>query len=450
MNFKFMRFTLARAFLMGQPFLIGLALLSSVFTLNVYAQSTTAPKIVLIDRIVAVVNNDVITQFELNDRMRVVQRQLQAQGISLPPQATLEKQLLERMINEKIQLQFAAETGIRVDDTMLDRALQRIAEGNHMSLDAFRAAIDKDMSFAKFREDIRNEIIISRLKEREADNRTTVSDSEVEHYFATQAAKPGGDTEYNIAHILIQVPEQASAEQIQARKARAEQALAEIKKGTNFGQVSASFSDAPNALQGGDLGWRAASRLPQLFNDALNNLQVGEVSPILRSPNGFHILKLVDKRGRDVAMVVTQTHARHILIKTNELVSEADAKRRLVELKERLDNGANFADLARLQSEDGSAAKGGDLGWLSPGDTVPEFERAMDALPLKTVSDPVRTQFGWHLIEVLERRTEDVTQEKQKLKARLEIRERKADEAYQEFVRQLRDRAYVEYKQDER
>lgn len=445
MNFKFMRLG------WGPGFLLGLALISSSLTLNSYAQSSTAPKIVLIDRIVAVVNNDVITQFDLNDRMRVVQRQLQAQGIGVPPQATLEKQLLERMINEKIQLQFAAETGIRVDDTMLDRALQRIAEGNHMSLDAFRAAIDKDgMSFAKFREDIRNEIIISRLKEREADNRTTVSDSEVEHYFATQAAKPGGDTEYNIAHILIQVPEQASSDQIQARKARAEQALAEIKKGTNFGQVSASFSDAPNALQGGDLGWRAASRLPQLFNDALNNMQPGEISPILRSPNGFHILKLIDKRGRDVAMVVTQTHARHILIKTNELVSEADAKRRLVELKERLDNGASFADLARLQSEDASAAKGGDLGWLSPGDTVPEFERAMDALPLKTVSDPVRTQFGWHLIEVLERRTEDVTQEKQKLKARLEIRERKADEAYQEFVRQLRDRAYVEYKQDER
>lgn len=446
MNFKFMRFT------PGQIFVFCLSLIFSFVTLNSYAQPSTAPnKIVLIDRIIAVVNNDVITQFELNDRMRVVQRQLQAQGISLPPQATLEKQLLERMINEKIQLQFAAETGIRVDDTMLDRALQRIAEGNHMSLDAFRAAIDKDgMSFAKFREDIRNEIMISRLKEREADNRTTVSDSELEHYFATQAAKPGGDTEYNIAHILIQVPEQASAEQIQARKARAEQALAEIKKGTNFGQVSASFSDAPNALQGGDLGWRAATRLPQLFNDALNNLKVGEVSPILRSPNGFHILKLIDKRGRDVAMVVTQTHARHILIKTNELVSEADAKRRLVELKERLDNGANFAELARLQSEDGSAAKGGDLGWLSPGDTVPEFERAMDALPLNKVSDPVRTQFGWHLIEVLGRRTEDVTQEKQKLKARLEIRERKADEAYQEFVRQLRDRAYVEYKQDER
>jgi len=431
--------------------LSALLILTLSLTPAVWAQPRTPARVQLIDRILVVVNNDVITQFDLNARMRVVQAQLQRQGTPLPPREVLEKQVLERMINDKVQLQFADETGIRVDDATLDRAIERIAEGNHLSLEAFRQALEKDgVGFAKFREDIRHEIILTRLKEREADNRVTVTDSEVEHYFATQAARQGNETEFNLAHILISVPEQATPEQIQVRKARAEQALAEIKKGTDFGQVSASFSDAPNALQGGDLGWRPASRLPQLFNDALNALQPGEVSAILRSPNGFHILKLIDKRGRDIPMVVTQTHARHILVKTNELVSEADAKRRLTELKERLDNGASFAELARLHSEDGSAAKGGDLGWLSPGDTVPEFERAMDALPLKTVSEPIRTQFGWHLIEVLERRKEDVTKEKQKLNARLEIRERKADEAYQEFVRQLRDRAYVEYKQDER
>ena len=361
-----------------------------------------------------------------------------------------EQELLERMINEKVQLQFANETGIRVDDIALDRAIARIAEGNRMQLDDMRKALEKDgVSFAKFREDIRNEITLARIKEREADNRVVVTENELESYFANQAQK-GGDTEFNLAHILIQVPEQANTEQIQARKVRAEQALAELKKGTPFGQVSASFSDTPNALQGGELGWRPASRLPQLFADALNALQPGEISPLLRSPNGFHLLKLLDKRGRDVALVVTQTRARHVLIKTNEVVSEADAKRRLTELKERLDNGAKFADIARLHSEDGSAAKGGELGWLSPGDTVPEFERAMEALAPNTVSEPIRTQFGWHLIEVLERRREDVTQEKQKLRARLEIRERKADEAYQEFVRQLRDRAYVEFKQDDR
>lgn len=425
-------------------------LFALVFTLSISANAQRA-RIELLDRIVAVVNNEVITQYEFNERVRVVQRQLEAQGTKLPPREILEKQMMERIINERVQLQFAAETGIRVDDAALDRAIGRIAEGNRMSLDAFRQALEKDgISFAKFREEIRNEIILARVKEREADNRVAVTESEIAHFFANQAATQGGDTEFNVGHILIQVPEQASPEQIQTRRLRAEQALNELKKGTDFAQVSASFSDAPNALQGGELGWRAASRLPQLFSDALNPLQPGQVSALLRSPNGFHLLKLIDKRGRDVPTVITQTHARHILIKTNELVSEADAKRRLLDLKERLDNGANFAELARLQSEDGSAAKGGDLGWLSPGDTVPEFERAMDALAVNTISQPTLSPFGWHLIQVLERRQEDVTQEKQKLKARQEIRERKADEAYEEFVRQLRDRAYVEIRADDR
>ena len=426
-----------------------LLLLALLLSSSAWAQRKPA-RVEFIDRIVAVVNNDVITLSELNERILQVRRQLDSQKIPLPPQDVLEKQILERMINEKVQLQFASETGIRVDDTALDQAIGRIADGNRMTVDQLRQALEKDgVSFTKFRENIRNEIILSRLKEREADNRVVVTESELENYLVNQT-QTGNETEYNLAHILIQVPEQANAEKIQERKKIAEQALAELQKGTNFGQVAATFSDAPDGLQGGALGWRPASRLPQLFTDALNKMQLGEISPILRSPNGFHLLKLNDKRGRDAQLVVTQTHARHILIKTNEVVSEADAKRRLIELKERLDNGANFAELARLHSEDGSAAKGGDLGWLSPGDTVPEFEHAMDALPLNVVSQPVHTQFGWHLIEVLERRKEDVTKEKQKIRARQEIRERKADEAYQEFVRQLRDRAYVEIKQDDR
>ena len=428
-----------------------LSVLCITLTLSTAAWAQRTPsQVQFIDRIVAVVNNDIITQHELNERIRVVKNQLEGQKIQLPPQDVLEKQLLERMINERVQLQFANETGIRVDDGALDQAIARIAEGNRMPLDQLRQALEKDgVSFTKFREDIRNEITLSRVKEREADNKVVVTENELESYFANQAQK-GNDTEFNLGHILIQVPEQASAEQIQVRKKRAEQALAELNKGSDFGLVSASFSDAANALQGGELGWRPASRLPQLFTEALNKLQPGDVSPLLRSPNGFHLLKLYDKRGRDAVLVVTQTHARHILVKTNEVLSAADARHRLTELKERLDNGANFADLARLHSEDGSASKGGDLGWLSPGDTVPDFENAMIKLPINVVSPPIQTQFGWHLIEVLERRKEDVTQEKQKLRAKLEIRERKADEAYQEFVRQLRDRAYVEYKHEDR
>jgi peptidyl-prolyl cis-trans isomerase SurA len=404
----------------------------------------------LVGRIVAVVNNEVITQFELNDRMRTVMQQLQKRGTPLPPQEVLEKQMLERIITDRVQLQFAKETGIRVDDLQLDKTLQRIAQENNMTVEAFRGALEKDgISFAKFREEIRDEIILGRLREREVENRITVSEGEVEGFLSTRAAQAGGEDEFNLAHILVRVPEQASPEQIQGKRAHAEKALAELKK-MDFAQVAASYSDAPDALQGGVLGWRAASRLPALFLETVNSLNPGEASAVLRSPNGFHILKLLDKRSKGGALIVQKTHARHILIKTSEIASETDTKNRMVQLKERLDNGANFAELARLHSEDGSASKGGDLGWLSPGETVPEFERAMDALKPGEISVPVKSPFGWHLIQVQERRSEDVSKERQTLMARQEIRARKADEAYESWLRQLRDQAFVEYRLEDK
>jgi len=404
----------------------------------------------LVGRIVAVVNNEVITQFELNDRMRIVMQQLQKRGTPLPPQEVLEKQMLERIITDRVQLQFAKETGIRVDDLQLDKTLQRIAQENNMTVEAFRGALEKDgVSFAKFREEIRDEIILGRLREREVENRITVSEGEVENFLSTRSAQSGGEDEFNLAHILVRVPEQASPEQIQSKRAHAEKALAELQK-VDFAQVAASYSDAPDALQGGVLGWRAASRLPALFLETINGLKPGETSTVLRSPNGFHILKLLDKRSKGGALIVQKTHARHILIKTSEIASEIDAKNRMTQLKERLDNGANFAELARLHSEDGSASKGGDLGWLSPGETVPEFERAMDALKPGEISVPVKSPFGWHLIQVLERRSEDVSKERQSLMARQEIRARKADEAYENWLRQLRDQAFVEYRLEDK
>jgi peptidyl-prolyl cis-trans isomerase SurA len=404
----------------------------------------------LVGRIVAVVNNEVITQFELNDRMRIVMQQLQKRGTPLPPQEVLEKQMLERIITDRVQLQFAKETGIRVDDLQLDKTLQRIAQENNMTVDAFRGALEKDgISFAKFREEIRDEIILGRLREREVENRITVSEGEVEGFLSTRAAQAGGEDEFNLAHILVRVPEQASPEQIQGKRAHAEKALAELKK-MDFAQVAASYSDAPDALQGGVLGWRAASRLPALFQETVSSLKPGDTSAVLRSPNGFHILKLLDKRSKGGALIVQKTHARHILIKTSEIASETDTKNRMIQLKERLDNGANFAELARLHSEDGSASKGGDLGWLSPGETVPEFERAMDALKPGEISVPVKSPFGWHLIQVQERRSEDVSKERQTLMARQEIRARKADEAYESWLRQLRDQAFVEYRLEDK
>ena len=404
----------------------------------------------LVSRIVAVVNNEVITQFELNDRMRIVMQQLKKRGTPLPPQDVLEKQMLERIITDRVQLQLAKETGIRVDDLQLDKTLQRVAQENNLTVEAFRDTLEKDgVSFAKFREEIRDEIILGRLREREVENRITVSDGEVESFLNSRAAQTGGEDEFNLAQILVRVPEQASPEQIQSKREYAEKAWSELKK-VDFAQGAASYSDAPDALQGGVLGWRAASRLPTLFLETVNGLKPGEISAVLRSPNGFHILKLIDKRSKGGVLIVQKTHARHILIKTSEIVSETDAKNRIIQLKERVDNGANFAELARLHSEDGSASKGGDLGWLSPGETVPEFERAMDALKPGEISVPVKSPFGWHLIQVLERRSEDVSKERQTLMARQEIRARKADEAYENWLRQLRDQAFVEYRLEDK
>jgi peptidyl-prolyl cis-trans isomerase SurA len=423
--------------------------LIAAFMLSLPAHGAQREKIELLDRIIAVVNDEVITRHDLEEKVNLVTKQLANQGTPLPPRPVLEKQLLERMINERAQLQFGKETGVRVDDFQLEKALSRIAQDNAMTLTQFRDALEKDgMSFAKFREDLRAEIILSRIKEREVLNKIVVSEAEIDNYLAQ--AQKGRDSEYNLAHVLVQVPEQATPERIRERKAKAEEALAKLKAGEDFRKVAAGYSDAPDALQGGALGWRAAGRLPAMFVEIVETLQVGEVTPVLRSANGFHIVKLVEKRGQDSPAVVNQTQVRHILVKVSEVVSEADAKQRLAQLKERLDYGADFAELARLHSEDPSAANGGLLGWIPAGDTVPEFERTMNSLAINEVSEPVQTPFGWHLIQVLERRTQDVTGERQRQTARQAIRSRKADEAYQEWVRQLRDRAYVDTRLEER
>lgn len=397
-----------------------------------------------LDHIVAIINDEVITRQELNRRYAEVQQSLTRQNTPLPPRAVLEKQLLERMVTELALQQHARNTGVRVDPAQVERTLQRIAAQNKLTLDELKAAMEKDgQSLDRMRATIRNEILIARARERDVDNRLSISDAEIEGYLQTQTQQ-GAETEYNFNHILITVPENASPEQIQARRARAEDVLAELAKGADFGQLSASYSDAPNALQGGAFGWRPSGKIPALFADALKPLKPGETAPLIKSPNGFHILKLNDKRGLDVALNVTQTRARHILIKTNELTSESDARNRLLQLKERIDNGTPFDELARLHSDDASAAKGGDLGWVNPGDTVPDFEKAMNALKPNEVSAPVQSPFGLHLIQVLERRDQDVTQERQKLLARQALRERKGDEAFQDWVRQIRDSAYVE------
>jgi peptidyl-prolyl cis-trans isomerase SurA len=409
-------------------------------------------RIELLDRIVAVVNTDVITQSELERERRIAIATLRKQGTALPQRELLDKQLLERMITKNLLVQQARQTGLRASDADLENALQRIAAENKMDVPQLRTAIEQSgVGFDRFREDVRSEIVISRLRDREIESRVTVTDAEIQNFVRSQQESPGDKAdEYKLSHILVQVPEQATPEELKLRRGRAEAALAALKEGTDFRQVAASYSDAPDALQGGEMGWRAAGRLPGIFLQALNSMKVGQVSDVLRSPAGFHLVKLADKRGNDTPVIVTQTHARHILLRLNEVVSENDARNRLEDLKDRVENGADFAELARLHSDDTSAARGGDLGWISPGDTVPEFERAMDALQPGRVSAPFKTAFGWHVVQVLERREQDLSQDRQRLAARQAIRSRKADEQWQEWVRQQRDKAYVEYKLEEK
>jgi peptidyl-prolyl cis-trans isomerase SurA len=431
--------------------ILPLALLALLFaTAGAQAQAPKPRQIVTIDRVVAVVNSEVITERELSARVDFALRQPREQKAPAPPREVLERQLLERLVNDRVQMQHAREIGMRVSDTELDRALVRIAEQNKLTLQQLREVLARDnVSFENFREDIRGEITRSRLRDREVAQKIVVTESEIDTLLKAQQGESGRD-EFNLLHILVSVPENASPEQLQARRARAEQALQQLREGADFRQVAAAFSDAPEALQGGQLGWREAERLPSLFLDAVRTMQPGQTSELLRSANGFHILRVNDRRGSVQRMLVQQTRARHILIRTNELVSESEARNRLLALKERLDNKADFAELARARSEDTSASRGGELGWLSPGDTVPEFEQAMNALKPGEISGPVRSPFGWHLIQVQERRTEDMTREGQRMNARQALRERKTDEAYQEWVRQLRDRAYVEQRLDSR
>jgi peptidyl-prolyl cis-trans isomerase SurA len=436
--------------------IFNILILSIFFTssLAVSAENVKAKKpneVIKMDRIIAIVDRSVITEQELVDRTRSVSAQLEKQGTELPPQNILEKQILERLIVDSLQLQLAAQTGLKVDDTQLDKTIERIAEQNKLSVEEFKTALEKDgISMRKFREDIRSEITIARLREREVDNKLSVSESEVDNYLTTQANRGEENDEFEISHILIRTPEDASPEDLQKAKTKTQEVLKQLANGTSFAQVSASYSDAPNALEGGTMGWKSGSQVPALFLQALKGMQAGDISKPIRSPNGFHIIKLTNRRGGTSSLVVGQTHARHILIKLSEVVSEKDAKRKIDSIKERIDNGTKFEEMARQYSEDGSANNGGDLGWVNPGDTVPPFEKAMNALGLGEISEPVLSPFGWHIIQVMERRQQDMTKEASRLKARQEIRARKSEEAYQDWIRELRDRAFVELRLEDK
>ncbi|NBQ69291.1 MAG: molecular chaperone SurA [Nitrosomonadaceae bacterium] len=414
-------------------------------------ESMFVPAAKAIDHIVAVVNEDVITRQELDDAVKTAVGRLQQQGVQLPDQRSLENQVLESVVMKHIQLQHAKEVGLAVGESELDETIQRIAADNKLSLPEFHAVLEKDgISYNKFRDEIREEMIMARLKEREVKHQVNVTEGEVDNYLQTQKSTAEGQDEYRLAHILILVPENIAPSQIQQRAERAKLASDKLKQGVEFSQVAAEFSDAADAKTGGIIEWRPVTQMGPTFAELLEPLQPGDVTPVVQSPSGFHIFKLLGRRAQETpTVIIDQTHARHVLIKINELTSESDGKQKILQIKERLDKGENFEEVAKLYSEDTSASSGGDLGWLSPGDTVPDFERAMNALLPGQISDPVRSQFGWHLIQVLERRSQDISLDRRRQTARQAIRSRKADVVVQEWLRQLRDQAYVEYRLDD-
>jgi peptidyl-prolyl cis-trans isomerase SurA len=352
-------------------------------------------------------------------------------------------------------VQLARETGVRVDDATVNAAIGRIAEQNKLALPQFRARLEADgISFARFRDDVRDDIVMSRLRDREVDSRIQITEGEVENFLAEQAGVEAGAVEYNVAQILLRVPDNATTQRVDEVRRQADDLVAQLKDGAEFARLAASFSAAPEALAGGELGWRGAERLPTLFLDAIKGLKPGDIAPVVRSPGGFHVLKLIGSRnaveGRIAAAPLQQTRVRHILLRVSDLTPEPEVRRRLTDLRERVTRGGqDFGTLARLHSVDPSSTRGGELGWIYPGDTVPEFERAMDPLKPGEISEAVQSPFGWHLIQVLERRTDESPVERNRFAARAALRERKSDEAFQEWLRQLRDRTYVEIRLDD-
>lgn len=402
-----------------------------------------------LDRIVAIVNDDVISYQELQKRIDDFRRQMIAKGAPVPGNEVMQKQVLERMILDSIQLQMAKSQGIRVDDLTLNRMLDSIARNNKTSLDQLRRSLQaQGISYNAFREQTRDDMIIRQLQQRMVMARINVSDQEIEQFLEQQSEAGSATNEkYHISHILIATPEAATPDDINAAFDRAEKARAYLQDGEAFRDVALRFSEGRQALDGGDLGWRSAAELPALFVQAIQNMEKGDISPALRSAGGFHIIKLIDKQARQ--HIVEQTHARHILMRPDQITTEEQVREKMNEIKKRLLNGEDFAELAKQFSQDpGSKNNGGDLGWTSAGNFVPRFEKVMDSLEINQISEPFRSQFGWHIVQVLERRKEDETEQLKRSRAEEAIRQRKADEELQLWLRRIRDEAYVEYRID--
>lgn len=405
----------------------------------------------LLDQVVAVVNESVILQSELDARINTIVGRLRSQGTSLPPRSVLEERVLEQLITESIQLQMAERVGMRISDNELNETLASIASRNNMSLAEFERQLGEEgVSYQEARQQIRSEMLTGRVQQRQVGNRVRVTDREIDNYLEATEGQSRTNAEYELAHILIQVNDPNDEEEAAAARALIETLREEIVAGRDFRSVAVAESDASNALEGGNMGWRAEGQLPSLVADVVPNMAAGEVSPVLENSSGFHLVTVLDKRGGDNAKVVEQSKVRHILVRPDEATSDSAAEAKIRELYKRLQEGASFAALAKGESDDPvSGSDGGNLGWVGPGQMVPEFEEAMMNAEVGELKGPFRSQFGWHILQVQDRRQQDISKEIKRGEARQAIYRRKFDLELQNWLREIRDEAFIEFKTDD-
>jgi len=402
----------------------------------------------LLDRVAAVVNEGVVLQSELDEQVILITERLRQQKLDLPPDNVLRQQVLERLVLQEIQMQRADRANLKVPDEALNGAMQEVAQRNNISLSQLPEALAaQGIDYAAYRDAMRKELTLTLLRQRDVIQRISVTPREIDQYLEKQKNAPEQSGEYNVSHILIAVPQSATPDQLSSADKRAEEVYKRAKEGEDFGKLALAYSNSQTALDGGALGWRKGSELPTFLNDVIARLKPGEVSEPLRTPTGYHLVRLNEVRGTNQQVIVEQVHARHILMKPNELQDDATVRQKLVAIRERIEKGEDFAGLAQTSSEDpGSAAEGGDLGWSNPGTFVPEFEKELTSLKENEISEPFHTQYGWHIVQVLGRRQFDNTDELKRRRAAEAIRASHADEETELWMRRLRDDAYVEYK----
>ena len=423
---------------------LGLLLLA-VLVAPVVAEANVQP----LDRVVAVVDDDIVMQSELDQRTAQIVNRMRQQNMPPTNLEVLRKRVLEQLVMESIQLQRATMAGIRISDNQLNETMARLAQSNGMTLDQFQQALaEEGLSYAQAREQIRREMVVSRYQQRRVEARIVISDAEVEAYLQSAEGKSQTSEEYLLGHILIAVPEQPTQEQLAEVQAKAQDLYRQLQQGADFQQLAVAHSAAQTALEGGSLGWRSTEQLPTLFVEVAPRLKVGEVAEPIAAGSGIHLIKLIDKRG-GASQIVEQSRARHILIRPTEIRSEYEAQQLIEQLYKRITQGGeSFVDLAKAYSDDpASASAGGEMEWLNPGDTVPEFEQVMQASALGEVSKPFRTQFGWHILEVLERRQQDIGVQLQEAQVRQLLFRRKFEEELESWLREIREEAYVEIKE---